>query len=186
MVAVLAPGAGIPPTPGFHPLLVPSGLPKMKIAWAGACFRVTGLTREVVKAVTPAGVSGATIPVGEPCPPVADGTLTKRPTWVAATPFVLLMEYSVEKPVALSLTQKGLVPVETSPQPLTRWKSFTVPPAPELVTRSVRGYCANVKQGSTAARARTASVLIAAFILVFPLKFTLCRSTACWWPCGLR
>jgi len=49
--------------------------------------------------------------------------------------------------VPLSLTQNGLVPVETSPHPLTRWESFTVPPAPELVTRSVRVYCAKVKQG---------------------------------------
>jgi hypothetical protein len=95
--------------------------------------------------------------------------LTTRPAGVAVTPLVLLMEYSVENPVALSLTQKGLVLVETRPQALTRWESFTVPPAPELVTRSVRVYCAKVKQGKMAARARPASVLIANFILVFPL-----------------
>ena len=49
-----------------------------------------------------------------------------------------------------------------------------MPPAPELVTRSVRVYCAKVKQGDTAARAKTASVLIADLILVFFLSGSLC------------
>jgi hypothetical protein len=73
-----------------------------------------------VNAVFPAGVFVATIPVGVPGPPETDGMLTTSPTGLAVTPFVLLMEYSVDKPVALSLTQNGLVDVETKPQPLMR------------------------------------------------------------------
>jgi len=76
--------------------------------------------------------------------------------------------------VALSLTQKGLVPVETRPQAVDKDGGHdTVPPAPELVTRSVRVYCAKVKQGNTTARARTASVLMDTLILFF-LSDVLC------------
>src|SRR4029077_14336960 len=90
--ATLAPVAVIPPTAGFHPLMVPSSVAKMKMELAEAGFPVAGLTPEITNAVTPLGVSGATMPVGDPCPPDADGTLTTRPTGVATTPFVLLME----------------------------------------------------------------------------------------------
>ena len=38
------------------------------------------------------GVSGATIPVGDPGPPVTEGMLTTRPRGVATTPLVLLIE----------------------------------------------------------------------------------------------
>jgi hypothetical protein len=74
--ATLAPVELMSPTAGFHPLIVPSSVAKMKSEFAEACFSVIGLTPEMTKASTPAGVSGATIPVGVPCPPVADGTLT--------------------------------------------------------------------------------------------------------------
>src|SRR6201987_4768809 len=89
--ATLAPVLVIPPTAGFHPLMVPSKVAKIKMELAEACCPVTGFTPEITKAVTPLGVSGATIPVGDPCPPVADGTLTTRPTGVATTPLGLLM-----------------------------------------------------------------------------------------------
>src|SRR6266436_8180431 len=81
----------VPPTPGFHPLIVPSWVEKMKREFAETCFPVVGSTTETTKAVTPLGVSGATIPVGVPCPPVTGGTVTTRLTMLAETPFVLLM-----------------------------------------------------------------------------------------------
>jgi hypothetical protein len=123
-VAVLAPVALIPPTAGFHPLIVPSSVAKMKIDDADACFPVTGFTPETVNALLPAGSSVATIPVGVPGPPATDGTLTTSANGVAVTvPLALLIAYKVENPVPLSLTQNGLVDVDTRPQPLIRWKS---------------------------------------------------------------
>src|ERR1700720_1291538 len=93
ILAMLAPVGLTPPTAGFHPQIVPSCVAKMKIELAEDFLPVIGLTPEIVKAVTPVGVSGATIPGGVPCPPVTDGTVTTRPSVVAATtPFVLLME----------------------------------------------------------------------------------------------
>ena len=64
----------------------------MKREFAEACTPVIGLTPEIVKAETPLGVSGATTPVGVPGPPETDGMVTTRPTGLAVTPFVLLME----------------------------------------------------------------------------------------------
>jgi len=51
---------------GFHPLIVPSSVAKMKIDDADAGFPVTGFTPETVNALLPAGSSVATIPVGVP------------------------------------------------------------------------------------------------------------------------
>jgi hypothetical protein len=42
-----------------------------------------------------------------------------------------------------------------------------VPPTPELVTRSVRVYCAKVKAGSRTANAQTARIFIANLIFSF-------------------
>ena len=155
-------------TPGFHPLIVPSSAAKMKAAAPEACAWVFGFTPLTVKSVPPLGVSGATIPVGIPAPPAADGMLTTRPFTVTLIPVaVLLMVYSVDTPVALSLTQKGLVILETRPHALTRWASSTVPPVPKLVTKSVRVYCAKLKEGSRKANAKTAIIFIADFILFF-------------------
>jgi hypothetical protein len=82
----------VPPTPGFHPLMVPSRVAKMKKEFPETGFPVIGLTPETAKAVVPVGVSGATIPVGVPGPPTTEGMVTTRPRGVAVTPFVLLME----------------------------------------------------------------------------------------------
>src|SRR5258708_14462455 len=96
----------VPPTAGFHPVIVPSWLEKMKREFAEACFPVVGLTPETTKAMTPLGVSGAPIPVGVPCPPVTSGTLTPRPTLLTEIPFVLLLAKRVEAPRALAPTQR--------------------------------------------------------------------------------
>src|ERR1700751_2404591 len=121
-VAVLAPVALMPPTAGFHPLIVPSKVAKIKIADPDACILVIGFTPETVNAVLPFGRFVATIPVGDPCPPDASGIPTTSPAGVAVTvpPGLLLIAYSVENPVPLSLTQYGLPAVDTSPQALTR------------------------------------------------------------------
>src|SRR5215831_3420419 len=84
-VATLAPVGLMPPTAGFHPLMVPSRVAKMKNAFPEAGKPVIGLMPEIEKAVTPLGVSGATIPVGVPGPLVVEGMLTTRPNGVAAT-----------------------------------------------------------------------------------------------------
>jgi hypothetical protein len=48
--ATPAPVGLIPPTAGFHPLIVPSNVAKMKREFAEACFSEIGLTPEMTKA----------------------------------------------------------------------------------------------------------------------------------------
>src|ERR1700745_2821285 len=84
-VAVLAPVALMPPTAGFHPLIVPSSVAKMKIDAADTCFPLIGLTPLPETPVLPGGVFEAPIPCGVPSPPATDGPLPTSPATVAVT-----------------------------------------------------------------------------------------------------
>src|SRR5271168_3560659 len=113
MVAVLLP-AVMGSTAGVQPLIVPSRVAKIKAV-------APDLPSAVIVKSVGFGLMFPTTPVGVPRVPAglegAAGTVTKSGTCAPAA------VYRVENPVALSLTQNGLVGSETRPQPLTRWVS---------------------------------------------------------------
>jgi hypothetical protein len=115
----------------------------------GACCQNDVETRQFCD-YSERGVSCGNGVIRLPCPPdVADGIVTISPCFVAVGPCGgFETEYRVDFPVPLSLTQNGLVAVETSPRPLIKSRSAGFCALPVFDTRSVRTYCAKLKDGS--------------------------------------
>ena len=97
-------------TEGLHPEIVPSSVAKMKEALPECPPWETVKSEAVELKTIPVGAAG-------PAAPAGGGMATTRPSFVPAP------LYSVERPLPLSETQKGLVDEATIPHGFTRFRS---------------------------------------------------------------